>query len=203
MPEGSQELYDAALKIARKANYRNAGTVEFLYDVDSKKWYFIEVNPRIQVEHTVTEVVTGIDIVRAQILIAQGHKLHEEPLSLPQQEKVPLYGAALQCRVTTEDPENHFAPDYGSISTYRSPAGSAFGSMAALPYSGALLSGVLRFAARESDRVGHHAAGGVPAHGPRAARIPHPRRENQYSVPGKRGEPSAFPRQRSDHLVPR
>ena len=67
--------------IARKANYRNAGTVEFLYDVDSQKWYFIEVNPRIQVEHTVTEMVTGIDLVRSQILVAQGHTLHDAPLS--------------------------------------------------------------------------------------------------------------------------
>jgi pyruvate carboxylase len=133
------ELCEAALKIARKANYCNAGTVEFLYDVDSQKWYFIEVNPRIQVEHTVTEMVTGIDIVRAQILIAQGHKLHEEPLSLPQQEKIPLYGAALQCRVTTEDPEKHFAPDYGRISTYRSPAGFGIRLDGGTAYAGALL----------------------------------------------------------------
>jgi pyruvate carboxylase len=116
------ELCDAAAQLARKAKYRNAGTVEFLYDVDSQKWYFIEVNPRIQVEHTVTEMVTGIDLVRAQILVAQGHSLHDETMSLPRQESVPLYGAALQCRVTTEDPENNFAPDYGKISTYRSPA---------------------------------------------------------------------------------
>src|SRR6476646_2652444 len=74
------ELCEAAVRLARKANYRNAGTVEFLYDVDSQKWYFIEVNPRIQVEHTVTEMVTGIDLVQAQILIAQGHKLHEETM---------------------------------------------------------------------------------------------------------------------------
>src|SRR6184192_2851490 len=117
------ELCDAALQLARQAKYGNAGTVEFLYDVDSHKWYFIEVNPRIQVEHTVTEMVTGIDLVRSQILIAQGHKLHETPLSLPKQESVPLNGAALQCRVTTEDPANNFAPDYGKLSTYRSPAG--------------------------------------------------------------------------------
>ena len=84
------ELCDAALQLARKANYRNAGTVEFLYDVDSHKWYFIEVNPRIQVEHTVTEMVTGIDLVRSQILVAQGHKLHEPPMALPNQENVPL-----------------------------------------------------------------------------------------------------------------
>ena len=78
------ELCDAAVQLARKANYRNAGTVEFLYDVDSRKWYFIEVNPRIQVEHTVTEMVTGIDIVRAQIQVAQGHSLHGETMSLPE-----------------------------------------------------------------------------------------------------------------------
>ena len=134
-----QELCDAAVQLARKARYRNAGTVEFLYDVDSEKWYFIEVNPRIQVEHTVTEMVTGIDIVRSQILVAQGHKLHEEPLALPVQEKVPLYGAALQCRVTTEDPEKHFAPDYGRISTYRSPAGFGIRLDGGTAYAGALL----------------------------------------------------------------
>jgi pyruvate carboxylase len=134
-----EQLCQAALQIARKANYRNAGTVEFLYDVDSQKWYFIEVNPRIQVEHTVTEMVTGIDLVHAQILVAQGHKLHEEPLSLPAQDKIPLYGSALQCRVTTEDPEKHFAPDYGRISTYRSPAGFGIRLDGGTAYSGALL----------------------------------------------------------------
>src|SRR6267378_3190918 len=133
------ELCEAALRIARKANYRNAGTVEFLYDVDAGKWYFIEVNPRIQVEHTVTEMVTGIDLVQAQIRIAQGCKLHEVPLSLPKQEGVPLYGAALQCRVTTEDPEKNFAPDYGKISTYRSPAGFGIRLDGGTAYAGALL----------------------------------------------------------------
>ena len=134
-----KELCDAAIQIARAANYRNAGTVEFLYDVDSQKWYFIEVNPRIQVEHTVTEMVTGVDLVRAQILVAQGHKLHAAPLSLPTQEKIPLYGTALQCRVTTEDPEKHFAPDYGKISTYRSPAGFGIRLDGGTAYAGALL----------------------------------------------------------------
>jgi pyruvate carboxylase len=133
------ELCEAALQIARTANYRNAGTVEFLYDVDSTKWYFIEVNPRIQVEHTVTEMVTGLDLVRAQILIAQGEKLHQDPLGFPEQDKVPLYGAALQCRVTTEDPEKHFAPDYGKISTYRSPAGFGIRLDGGTAYSGAVL----------------------------------------------------------------
>jgi pyruvate carboxylase len=140
LPSGIRsELCDAAVQLARKANYRNAGTVEFLYDVDSQKWYFIEVNPRIQVEHTVTEMITGIDLVRSQILIAQGHKLHDAPLSLPQQESVPLNGAALQCRVTTEDPANNFAPDYGKISTYRSPAGFGIRLDGGTAYAGAML----------------------------------------------------------------
>jgi pyruvate carboxylase len=133
------ELCEAALRIGRKANYRNAGTVEFLYDVDAGKWYFIEVNPRIQVEHTVTEMVTGIDLVQAQIRIAQGCRLHEAPLLLPKQESVPLYGAALQCRVTTEDPERNFAPDYGKISTYRSPAGFGIRLDGGTAYAGAVL----------------------------------------------------------------
>ena len=133
------ELCNAAVELARQARYRNAGTVEFLYDVDSQKWYFIEVNPRIQVEHTVTEMVTGVDLVRSQILIAQGHELHEAPLSLPKQEGVPLNGAALQCRVTTEDPANNFAPDYGKLSTYRSPAGFGIRLDGGTAYAGAVL----------------------------------------------------------------
>ncbi|HXJ47169.1 MAG TPA: pyruvate carboxylase [Candidatus Dormibacteraeota bacterium] len=133
------ELCGAAVDLARKAKYRNAGTVEFLYDVDARKWYFIEVNPRIQVEHTVTEMVTGIDLVRAQILVAQGHKLHEEAMALPRQEKIPLYGAALQCRVTTEDPEKNFAPDYGKLTTYRSPAGFGIRLDGGTAYAGASL----------------------------------------------------------------
>src|SRR5246500_5411725 len=133
------ELCDAAAQLARKAKYVNAGTVEFLYDVDAQKWYFIEVNPRIQVEHTVTEMVTGIDLVQAQILVAQGYTLHDPPMSLPKQPGVPLYGAALQCRVTTEDPEKNFAPDYGKISTYRSPAGFGIRLDGGTAYAGATL----------------------------------------------------------------
>jgi len=133
------ELCSAAVQLAKKAGYRNAGTVEFLFDVDTHKWYFIEVNPRIQVEHTVTEMVTGIDLVRAQIRVAQGHSLHDEPLSLPKQDAVPLNGFAIQCRVTTEDPENHFAPDYGKITTYRSPAGFGIRLDGGTAYAGAVL----------------------------------------------------------------
>jgi pyruvate carboxylase len=134
-----EELCEAALQLARKAKYRNAGTVEFLYDVDAGKWYFIEVNPRIQVEHTVTEMITGIDLVRSQILVAQGYQLHEQPISLPQQADVPLHGAALQCRVTTEDPDQNFAPDYGKLSTYRSPAGFGIRLDGGTAYAGAQL----------------------------------------------------------------
>ncbi|MGA8366596.1 MAG: pyruvate carboxylase, partial [Candidatus Acidiferrales bacterium] len=138
-PEIRNELCGAAIRIARQVGYRNAGTFEFLLDADAGKLYFIEANPRIQVEHTVTEMVTGIDLVRSQILLAQGHKLHDPPLSLPKQEDVPLHGSALQCRVTTEDPENQFAPDYGKLTTYRSPAGFGIRLDGGSAYSGASL----------------------------------------------------------------
>ena len=141
------ELAAAAVRLTRAAGYYSAGTVEFLVDAESGEWYFIEVNPRIQVEHTVTEMVTGIDIVRSQIQIAQGHSLHSAPMSLPRQEGVIVNGYALQCRVTTEDPANNFIPDYGKIHTYRSPAGfgirldggSAYGGATITPYYDSLL----------------------------------------------------------------
>ncbi|HET6409727.1 MAG TPA: pyruvate carboxylase [Chthoniobacteraceae bacterium] len=117
------ELCDAAARIAREIRYDNAGTVEFLYDLDRHEWFFIEMNPRIQVEHTVTEEITGIDLVRAQILIAQGAKLHGPEVALPPQGEIPRSGFAIQCRVTTEDPENKFMPNYGKIITYRSAGG--------------------------------------------------------------------------------
>ncbi|HYB60145.1 MAG TPA: pyruvate carboxylase [Methylomirabilota bacterium] len=138
-PTIRRELCEAAVQLARAVRYQNAGTVEFLVDVETGNWYFIEVNPRIQVEHTVTEVVTGIDLVRSQILIAQGRKLHDPPMSLPQSDAVPLYGTALQCRVTTEDPENNFAPDYGKLTTYRSPAGFGIRLDGGSAYAGAVL----------------------------------------------------------------
>jgi len=140
-------LAEAAVTLARAAGYVNAGTVEFLVDADSGEWYFIEVNPRIQVEHTVTEMVTGIDLVRSQIQVAQGLALHGPEMNLPTQPHVPLYGYALQCRITTEDPANQFTPDYGKLSTYRSPAGfgirldggSAYGGAVITPYYDSLL----------------------------------------------------------------
>ncbi len=118
-----RELCDAAARMARAVKYDNAGTIEFLYDLDQHEWFFIEMNPRIQVEHTVTEVITGLDLVRAQILIAAGHALHSKEVGMPTQDCVPRNGYALQCRITTEDPENKFTPDYGKIMAYRSPGG--------------------------------------------------------------------------------
>jgi pyruvate carboxylase len=132
-------LADAAVKLAKAAGYYNAGTVEFLVDADSGAWYFIEVNPRIQVEHTVTEMVTGIDIVRCQIQVAQGLDLFGPEIYLPPQEQIPLYGFALQCRITTEDPSNNFVPDYGKIHTYRSPAGFGIRLDGGSAYSGAVI----------------------------------------------------------------
>jgi pyruvate carboxylase len=132
-------LAGAAVKLARAAGYYNAGTVEFLVDADSGEWYFIEVNPRIQVEHTVTEMVTGIDLVRCQIQVAQGYDLHGPEMNLPPQDSVQLYGYALQCRITTEDPANGFVPDYGKLSTYRSPAGFGIRLDGGSAYSGAVI----------------------------------------------------------------
>ncbi len=142
-----RSICDAATRLCAGAGYRNAGTVEFLVDVEKGDFYFIEVNPRVQVEHTVTEVVTGFDIVKSQILIAMGHKLHEPPINVPAQDEIQPRGYALQCRITTEDPQNHFIPDYGRLSTYRSPAGfgirldggTAFGGAVITPYFDSLL----------------------------------------------------------------
>jgi pyruvate carboxylase len=116
------KLYEYALEIAKDVKYNNAGTVEFLVDKYGHI-YFIEVNPRIQVEHTVTEEVTGIDIVRAQILIACGHDLFDPEIRIESQDKLECKGYAIQCRITTEDPENEFKPDYGTIIAYRNAGG--------------------------------------------------------------------------------
>jgi len=117
-----KQLYKYALAIAKKVNYNNVGTVEFL--VDSKdNIFFIEVNPRIQVEHTVTEMVTGVDLIKTQIFVAGGYKLADQQIKIYDQESLATYGFAMQCRLTTEDPENNFTPDYGTITTYRSASG--------------------------------------------------------------------------------
>ena len=109
-------------------------------DADTFEWFFIEVNPRVQVEHTVTEMITGIDIVRTQIQVAQGLGLHGDDIGIPQQKDIPQHGTALQCRVTTEDASNRFVPDYGKIHTYRSPAGFGIRLDAASAYGGAVIS---------------------------------------------------------------
>src|SRR5882672_2314129 len=132
-------LCDAALKIARASSYQNAGTVEFLQDADSGAFYFIEVNPRIQVEHTVTEGVTGIDLVKAQIRIAEGERIGTPESGVPAQADIRVTGHAMQCRVTTEDPENSFIPDYGRLTAYRSPAGFGIRLDAGTAYAGAII----------------------------------------------------------------
>ena len=133
-----EEICALGIKICAHVNYECAGTVEFLMDIDTGKFFFIEVNPRVQVEHTVTEEVTGIDIVRAQILITEGKSLAEATGSTSQA-NVKLDGHAIQCRVTTEDPSNNFIPDYGRISAYRGATGMGIRLDGGTAYSGAVI----------------------------------------------------------------
>lgn len=138
-------ICDAAVKLMKNVGYMNAGTVEFL--VAGEDFYFIEVNPRIQVEHTITEMITGIDIVHAQIKVAQGANIHSEEVGIPTQDKIPLFGYAIQSRVTTEDPANDFMPDTGKLMVYRSSggfgvrldAGNGFQGAVVTPYYDSLL----------------------------------------------------------------
>jgi pyruvate carboxylase len=138
--EDREKLCNAALAIGRATDYCNAGTVEFLMDMDTGAFYFIEVNPRVQVEHTVTEVVTGIDIVKAQIHIAEGgHIGNLAETGVPEQAGIKLNGHALQCRITTENPENNFIPDYGRITAYRGAFGFGIRADGGTAYSGAVV----------------------------------------------------------------
>lgn len=142
--EQREKICQAAVQLMKHVQYVNAGTVEFL--VEGEHFYFIEVNPRVQVEHTITELITDVDIVTTQILIAQGKDLHKE-IGIPQQEKIIYKGAAIQCRITTEDPLNGFMPDTGKIDTYRSPGGfgvrldvgNAYAGAVVTPYFDSLL----------------------------------------------------------------
>ena len=120
---GYPVIVKAALAIGRRVGYENAATVEFLVDDESGTFYFIEVNPRLQVEHTITEIVTGIDIVKSQILIAQGCELADPDIGIAGQESIQAQGHAIQCRITSEDPTNNFTPDYGRVTHYRSSGG--------------------------------------------------------------------------------
>ena len=140
-----ERICAAAVDLMKKINYVNAGTVEFLVSGDA--FYFIEVNPRVQVEHTITEMITGVDIVKTQILIADGESLHEEAISMPAQNEIKTLGYAIQCRITTEDPTQDFMPDTGRIVAYRSSggfgvrldAGDAFQGAEISPYYDSLL----------------------------------------------------------------
>ncbi|MCZ2342518.1 MAG: pyruvate carboxylase [Bacteroidales bacterium] len=146
-PQLRAGILEAALAVGNAVGLDNAGTVEFLVDVDAGRFYFIEVNPRIQVEHTVTEEVTGYDLVRSQILIAGGAKLSDPEVGLGDQAAITTHGYAIQCRVTTEDPANGFVPDYGRLSAYRSSGGpgirldggTAFGGAVITPFYDSLL----------------------------------------------------------------
>jgi pyruvate carboxylase len=144
-PKLRDQICEAAVKLMKNVQYVNAGTVEFL--VSGNEFYFIEVNPRIQVEHTITEMITGIDIVQSQILIAEGHSLHSKEVGIPKQEDIQIHGYAIQTRVTTEDPLNNFMPDTGKIMAYRSgggfgvrlDAGNAFQGAVITPHYDSLL----------------------------------------------------------------
>jgi len=138
-PAVRQRILDDALAVGRAVRLDNASTVEFLLDVDTGQFYFIEVNPRIQVEHTVTEEVTGYDVIKCQVLVAQGYPLSHPEIDLGDQAKVVTHGHALQCRVTTEDPGNNFLPDYGRLSTYRSASGMGIRLDAGQAYGGAVI----------------------------------------------------------------
>src|ERR1700722_12881976 len=139
-PSVREALCNAALAIGKATRYRGAGTVEFFMDADTGAFYFIEVNPRIQVEHTVTEQVTGLDIVKAQIKILEGGRLgHLDETGIPPQGEIKLNGHALQCRITTENPDNNFIPDYGRITAYRGAFGFGIRVDGGTAYSGAVV----------------------------------------------------------------
>ncbi len=171
---GRAALCEAAMRLMRSVGYTHAGTVEFLMDADSGQFYFIEVNPRIQVEHTVTEMVTGVDIVKAQIRITEGGhigmtentrdadgKIVVRAAGVPEQAGISLNGHALQCRITTEDPENGFLPDYGRLTAYRSAAGfgvrldagTAYGGAVITPYYDSLLVKVTTWAPTAAESI--------------------------------------------------
>ncbi|RCJ03746.1 ATP-grasp domain-containing protein, partial [Cupriavidus necator] len=171
---GRAALCESALRLMRAVGYTHAGTVEFLMDADSGQFYFIEVNPRIQVEHTVTEMVTGIDIVKAQIRVTEGGhigmtentrndngEIVVRAAGVPVQEAISLNGHALQCRITTEDPENGFLPDYGRLTAYRSAAGfgvrldagTAYGGAVITPYYDSLLVKVTTWAPTAPESI--------------------------------------------------
>ncbi len=183
-----ERICNAAVKLCKQAKYINAGTVEFLLDVETGN--FNRSQLRVFNEHTVTEVVTGIDIVRSQILVAQGHKLHDAPIHLPRQALIKTSGYAIQSRITTEDPENQFIPDYGRLTTYRSAGGfglrldggNGFGGAVITPYFDSLLVKLTASGATFDEAV---------RRSDRCRGIPYPWRQDKHSVPR---DPSRIPR---------
>ena len=179
--EQRKEICDLGYKICKHVNYECAGTVEFLMDMESGQFYFIEVNPRVQVEHTVTEEVTDVDIVQAQILIAEGKTL-AEATGKPTQDDVRLNGHALQTRITTEDPQNNFIPDYGRITAFREATGMGIRLDGGTAYSGGVItryydSLLVKITAHAPDPERRNCPDG-----PGLARIPHSRRQYQYRL---------------------
>lgn len=156
-----QKICNAAVKLMKHVHYLNAGTVEFLVDQDEKHFYFIEVNPRVQVEHTVTEMITDVDIVKTQILIAEGYSVDSPEIAIGQQKDIWYKGVAIQCRITTEDPQNNFMPDTGKIIAYRSgggpgirlDAGTAYAGAVITPYYDSLLVKVTAHALHPKDTI--------------------------------------------------
>ena len=134
--EVREEIFSSSIRLVKHVGYRNAGTLEFLVD-DQNHPYFIEMNPRIQVEHTVSEMVTGIDIVQSQIMIAEGYALDSGEIGIPSQDAVHLNGYSIQTRITTEDPANNFLPDTGRINVYRSGSGNGLRLDGGNAYTGA------------------------------------------------------------------
>ncbi len=188
-----------AVRFAREIGYRNAGTVEFLLDAEGN-YVFIEMNPRIQVEHTVTEEVTDVDLVQSQMRIGSGETLDDLGLS---QDTVALRGAALQCRITTEDPSNGFRPDTGKITTYRSPGGAGVRLDGGTTYTGAEVSGhfdsmLAKLTCRGRDFA--TAVNRVPA---RDRGVPDPRRVDQHPVPAGGARRPRLPGRPADHVVHR
>lgn len=140
IPEKTRQIiFDSAIRLSKNVGYRNAGTLEFLVDADNNP-YFIEMNPRIQVEHTVTEMVTGIDLVQSQILVAEGYPLNSDEINIKSQEAIQCTGYSIQTRVTTEDPSNNFLPDTGEITVYRSGSGNGIRLDGGNAYTGAVIS---------------------------------------------------------------
>lgn len=140
IPEETRKtIFDSAIRLSKAVGYRNAGTLEFLVDADNHP-YFIEMNPRIQVEHTVSEEITNIDLVQSQILVAEGYPLDSDEINIKSQDDIHCIGYSIQTRVTTEDPANNFMPDTGEITVYRSGSGKGIRLDGGNAYTGAVIS---------------------------------------------------------------